>query len=191
MSQATPDGRDVTEVLISLREGRAGAWDRLFDALYHDLKRVAHNQLRRLRPGQTLDTTGLVHEVYLKCVDQSRLEVNDRPHFYAVSARAMRQILVDYARRVSRAKRGGGVKPLELDEALVRHHDDFEQILAVDDALEKLAKYSERQARVVEYRYFVGLTDAEIGELLSVTARTVRNEWMRAKAWLSEAMRSP
>ena len=181
---------DVTEVLVALRDGEVGAWDRLFDLLYDDLKKVARAQLRRLRPGQTLNTTGLVHEAYLKCVDQTRVELNDRGHFYAVAARAMRQILVDYARRLSRGKRGGGVPPLELDEERLRdHRDDAEQILAVDDALNKLAKHSSRQAKIVEYRYFIGLTEEEIGDLLSVTSRTVRNEWTRARAWLHEAMR--
>lgn len=188
MNETHPDPGQVTEILIALRDGEAGAWDRLFHQLYGDLKRVAHNQLRRMRPGQTLDTTGLVHEAYLKCVDQSRVAIRDRAHFYAVSARAMRQILVDYARRLGRAKRGGGAKPLELDENRLGRHEHFEQILEVDEALTKLARYSERQARIVEYRYFVGLTEREIGELLSVTSRTVRNEWTRARAWLHEAM---
>ena len=181
---------DVTQTLLDLGAGEAGAWEQLFGSLYRELKRVARLQLLRLRPAQSLDTTGLVHETYIKCVDQSRLDLNDKSHFYAVAARAMRQILVDHVRRTGTAKRGGGVKPLALDEKLVAHRRDFEQILAVDDALEKLRRHSERQALVVEYRFFVGLTEQEIAELLSVTPRTVRNEWARARAWLLEAMRS-
>ena len=182
--------RDLTDSVLALRDGESGAWDRLFDRLYVELKSVAQAQLRRLRPGRTLDTTGLVHEAYLKFVDQSRLSFNDRGHFYAVAARAMRQILVDYARRLNRAKRGGGAQPLELEEALVPHRHDFEQVLEIDEALDKLAAHSDRQARVVELRYFVGLTENEIAQLLSVTSRTVRNDWTRAKAWLQEAMRA-
>ena len=181
---------DVTQTLLDLGAGKDGAWDRLFGELYGGLKKVAHGQLRRLRPGQTLDTTGLVHETYLKCVDQSRVQLNDKSHFYAVAARAMRQILVDYARRRHRAKRGGGRQPIELDEALVQHPEDFEQILAVNDALEKLRSHADRQARVAEYRYFLGMTESEIGDLLSVTPRTVRNEWARARVWLLEAIRA-
>ena len=134
------------------------------------------------------------HQIYqaphLKFVDQTRVEINDRGHFYAVAARAMRQILVDYARRLGRIKRGAGERPLELDEEQVRHQADFEQILAVDEALSKLATHSKRQAQIVEYRYFIGLTENEIGDLLAVTSRTVRNEWTRARAWLREAMRA-
>ena len=184
-----PPTRDVTEALLALRDGASGAWDRLFTQLYGELKKVAQGQLRRLRPGGTLDTTGLVHETYLKFVDQSRVGLNDRGHFYAVAARAMRQILVDHARRLGRAKRGAGVEDLELDEAHAQRLDDLEQILAVDQALTRLAAHSERQARIVEYQYFVGLTQKEIAELLGITSRTVRNDWTRARAWLQEAMR--
>lgn len=183
-----PEQGEVTEVLVRVGAGETGAVDRLFELVYQDLRRIARGQLRRLRPGQTLDTTGLVHEVYLKLIDQSRVELNDRNHFYAVASRAMRQILVDAARRVARVKRGAGAVHVELDEGSLRSLGDAEQVLVVDEALAKLAVHSERLARVVEYRFFGGLTFEEIAELHSVTSRTVRNDWARARAWLAAAM---
>ena len=179
---------DVTESLLALRDGEEGAFDRVFDLVYTDLKRIARAQLRRLRPGQTLDTTGLVHEACLKFVDQSRFPWEHRSHFFAVAACARRQILVDKARRAGRAKRGGGVAPLELDESRLGAAPADEQILIVDEALERLSAHSERLARVVEYRFFAGFTEEEIADLLSVSSRTVRNDWVRARAWLAEAM---
>jgi RNA polymerase sigma factor (TIGR02999 family) len=167
--------------------------DRLFDQVYPELKNIARGQLRKLRPGQTLNTTALVHETYFKFADQTQLELSDRGHFYAVAARAMRQVLVDHARRSSRKKRGDGVKPVQLNEDIAPTAEaiDFERVLQVDQALSKLERYSSRQAQIVHFRYFVGLKEEEIAELLSVTTRTVRNDWTRAKAWLLEAMRAP
>jgi RNA polymerase sigma factor (TIGR02999 family) len=179
---------DVTAVLLRVGAGEDGAIDRLFELVYQDLRRIARGQLRRLRPGQTLDTTGLVHETYLKMIDQSRVRLHDRSHFYAVAARAMRQILVDAARRVARVKHGAGAPHVELDEGRLRTIGDAEQVLQVDEALAKLAAHSERLAKVVEYRFFGGLTFEEIAELLSLTSRTVRNDWARARAWLETAM---
>jgi RNA polymerase sigma factor (TIGR02999 family) len=172
--------------------GAESAVDPLFEVVYDDLKRVARAQLRRLRPGQTLDTTSLVHEAYFKFSSSSvasRPAWQSRAHFYAVAARAMRQILVDYARRAGRLKRGAGAPRLELDEQRVAGPADLEQLVEIDQALGKLAAHSERLAQVVEYRVFAALTNEEIAELLGVTERTVRNDWARAKAWLGEAMR--
>ena len=185
------DASNITETLLDLRQGRDGALDRLFDQVYPELKRIARGQRRRLRPGQTLDTTALVHETYFKFARHSNLELEDRAHFYAVAAKAMRQVLVDHARRATRQKRGGGQAPVELAEGLAPDPTDLERILAVDQALSKLERYSERQALVVQYRFFVGLGEEEVAELLGVTSRTIRNEWTRARAWLHEAMRAP
>ncbi len=187
---------DFTKTLLEIRAGEDGALDRLFDQVYPELKAIARGQLRRLRPGQTLDTTALVHETYFKFTGQTQVTLNDKSHFFAVAARAMRQVLVDYARRNSRQKRGEGQKAIELNEEIavsVKEHRglDLEQILQVDQALAKLERYSERQALVVHYRFYVGLTEDQIADLLGVTSRTVRNEWTRAKAWLFEAMRAP
>ncbi|HVS61972.1 MAG TPA: ECF-type sigma factor [Thermoanaerobaculia bacterium] len=178
----------ITSVLLAVSAGEDGAFDRLFDLVYQELKRVARAQLRRLRPAGALDTTELVHEAYLKFVDQSRVRLEDRSHFYAVCARAMRQILVDHARRLGRAKRGAGAQHLELDEAKIPSALDWEEILAIDEALTRLAAYGPRLARTVEYRFFVGLSPEEIAELHGVTSRTVRNDWTRAKAWLAAVL---
>ncbi len=188
--------QDFTETLLEVRAGREGAFDHLFSRLYPELKAIARGQRRRLGPGRSLDTTALVHETYLKFVDQARVDLNDRQHFYAVAARAMRQVLVDHARYASRLKRGGGEAPATLEDDFAEVAEwarkvGFEKVLQVNQALEKLEQYSERQAQIVQYRYFVGLTEEEIAELLSVTSRTVRNEWTRAKVWLREAMQAP
>jgi RNA polymerase sigma factor (TIGR02999 family) len=174
----------------------AGEWpdglsDRLFDAVYDELKRVARSQLRRLRPGQLMDTTSLVHETYFKFERQTDLEVRSRDHFLAVAARAMHQVLVDYARRTHRLKRAGGGADLQLDETLSLRGIDVDRVLDVDRAVRRLAEHSSRQAFIVQCRFFAGLTEEEVAAVLGVSSRTVRNEWARAKAWLALAMRAP
>jgi RNA polymerase sigma factor (TIGR02999 family) len=178
------DTQPVTELLLELRDGRAGALDRLFPLVYQELHRIARRAIRGERTGHTLGTTGLVHEAYLRMADQTRLEYRDRAHFYGVAARAMRHILVDYARRHRAAKRGGAKKVIVLDEALLGVEDRAEALLALDDALSDLEKLDPRLGQVVQCRFFGGLTEEETGEVLGVTARTVRRDWLKAKGWL-------
>jgi len=180
----TPDTQPLTELLLELRDGRPGAMDRLFPLVYEELRRVAHRALRGERTGHTLGTTGLVHEAYIRLADQTRLEYRDRAHFYGIAARAMRHILVDYARRHRAAKRGGAEPVIVLDDSLLGVEDRAEALLALDEALENLAALDPRLARVVECRFFGGLTEDETGEVLEVTARTVRRDWLKAKGWL-------
>jgi RNA polymerase sigma factor (TIGR02999 family) len=182
---------DVSGALRGIARGEAEALEQLFSLLYADLRQVARGQLRRLRPGDSLSTTGLVHESYLKFAGQERIPVSDRAHFYAVAAMAMRQILVDWARKRRRAKRGAGVVHLDIDEQRDAIAIDPEQILEVDEALERLAGHDARLARVVELRFFAGFGNAEIAQILSLSERTVRVDWVRAKAWLREAMQGP
>ena len=157
--------------------------DRLVTLVYDDLRRIARQQLRA-RSGQTLDTTALVHELYLKLVDQSRASWQDRQHFFAVSDRAMRQILVDHARSRCRQKRGGGALVVGLDEPRVGVESSAEHILAIHQALEKLAEHDRRLTQVVELRFFAGFSETETADALSLSTRTVRRDWSRAIGWL-------
>jgi RNA polymerase sigma factor (TIGR02999 family) len=184
-SPPRPDTRPVTELLLELRRGQAGAMDRLFPLVYEELRRVAHRALRGERTGHTLGTTGLVHEAFIRLADQTRLEVHDRAHFYGVAARAMRHVLVDYARRHLASKRGGPErKVVVLDDALIGVEERADALLALDEALSELERIDPRLGQVVQCRFFGGLTEEETGEVLGVTARTVRRDWLKAKGWL-------
>jgi RNA polymerase sigma factor (TIGR02999 family) len=180
----------ITDVLLQARGRDPAVVDRLFAAVYDELRRVAHHALLRERPGHTLGTTGLVHETYFKLVDQSRVEWHDRAHFFGVAARAMRQILVDYARRRGALKRGGRVEVLALEEGLVAAEERAEAFLAVDDALTRLAAHDAGMAQVVECRFFAGLTEEETAEATGTSLRTVQRQWRRAKAWLYQELAS-
>ncbi|MBD3162679.1 MAG: sigma-70 family RNA polymerase sigma factor [Candidatus Eisenbacteria bacterium] len=174
--------QDVTAVLIEVRRGSPGAVDRLFELVYHELRHLARRPLKG--PGDTLHTTALVNEVYLKLFDQSRLDIRDRSHFFALASRVMRQILVDHFRSRHAEKRGAGVPHMDLEAAEIPIEARGTAILELDAALRKLARIDERLSRVVDYRFFGGMTEAEIGEILGVTDRTVRNDWVKARAWL-------
>jgi RNA polymerase sigma factor (TIGR02999 family) len=178
----------VTELLAAHRRGDAHALERMIPIVYADLRRLARAQLRRLRPGATLDTTALVHEAYLRLVDQSRAVFQDRGHFLAVSAIAMRQLLVDHARLKGREKRGGGAAHLPLDEVSDRIGRDARQMLELDLALVRLGQTEPRLARVVECRYFAGYSEAETAEALGVSLRTAQRDWLKARAWLREEL---
>jgi len=173
----------ITELLLEVRSGDSAARDRLYAAVYDELRHIAHRQLQGERPDHTLGTTGLVHESYMKLVDLDRVEWQDRGHFFRAAAGAMRRILVDYARKHRAARRGGGVSPGFLDDnAPAAERSDM--LVALDEALERLARFSERMSRVVECRFFGGLTEDETAEALGVTARTVERDWAKARAWL-------
>jgi RNA polymerase sigma factor (TIGR02999 family) len=179
----------VTELLLAHRDGAPGAFDRLVELIYPELRGVAHRQLRRGRPdGQLLDTTGLVHEAYLKLVDQTRIGARDRSHFLAIAARAMRQVIVDHARVRSAAKRGASAPHVPLDDRDLAIQQQAEHLLSVNDALERLAEESPRLRQVVECRFFAGYTEVETANALAVSPRTVERDWLRAKAWLREAI---
>ena len=160
------------------------AMDRLFDAVYDELRRVAHCALRGERDGHTLSTTGLVHEAYFKLADHSPVEWRDRAHFFGVAARAMRQILVEYARRRGAVKRGGGVSLVAWEEETMSADNRASALIAVDEALARLALHDSEMARVVECRFFAGLTEEETAKATGGSIRTVQRQWRRAKAWL-------
>ena len=179
---------EITRCLLDHARGDADAGEELIRLVYADLRRIARRQRWRRGSGLSLNTTGLVHEAYLKLVDRTRTSWNDRTHFFAVAARAMRQILVDQARHKLRAKRGGGSPHLPLDEQRIAVDDPIEDLLAINEALEKLEIVDSRLGKVVECRFFAGLTDKETAEVLGVSVRTVERDWVRARGWLRETM---
>jgi RNA polymerase sigma factor (TIGR02999 family) len=180
----------ITDVLLGARDGDARAMDRLFASVYDELRRVAHAALRNEQTGHTLSTTGLVNEAYFKLVDQTRVEWSDRAHFFGVAARAMRQILVEYARRRGAVKRGGRFRLVALEEGLVPADERADALVAVDEALSRLAEHDPAMARVVECRFFAGLTEEETAEATGASVRTVQRQWRRAKAWLYQELAS-
>ena len=185
---------DVTELLVAWRAGDRDALDRLFPLVYEELQAIARRQLGQEREDHTLGTSSLVNEAYLKLVDQTRAQWTDRAHFFAVAARAMRRILVDYARRHRALKRGGSAPVASLDDELLTDaalavNDRADTLVALDEALVRLAALDERLSRVVECRFFGGLTEEETAAALSVTSRTVRRDWVKAKGWLYQALR--
>jgi RNA polymerase sigma factor (TIGR02999 family) len=179
---------DVTQLLVQWVQGNKGALDRLTPLVYEELRKRARNYLRRERLDHTLQPTALIHEVYLRLVGDSLPEWQNRAHFFAIASRAMRQILVDHARRRGANKRGDGVADLSLDEAIVLSESENSDLLALDEALAKLALFDERKCRIVEMRYFGGCTVEETAEALGIATITVIRETRVAEAWLRRAM---
>lgn len=185
----------VTQVLAEVSDGVPGSMDRLIELVYADLSRMAHRQLGLEVAGHTLSTTELVHEAYLRLVDQRRARWVDRAQFFAIAAHVMRRVLVDHARRHRAARRGGPhsrAVPLEVLESTeaggLTTAVRADVLLALDEALEQLAALDPRQARVVECRFFGGMTEAETGLALGVTARTVARDWIKARGWLHQRL---
>lgn len=179
---------ELTRLLLDARDGGDEQRDALFGAVYDELRRLARRQRARHAANSTLHTTALVHESYLKLVDQAQLGDGDRLRFFAVAATAMRHILVDHFRRRSAAKRGGDYERVDVDPDELAGDARIDMLLDLDEALGRLVEVAPRQARVVELRFFAGLNDAEIGEILGVSDRTIRNDWTRAKEWLAGDM---
>jgi RNA polymerase sigma factor (TIGR02999 family) len=179
---------DVTGLLIKLRQGDKSALDTLIPLVYGELRRVASARLRGERPGQSLQTTALVHETYLRFVDLHRLTLENRTHFFAVAARLMRQILVDHARRAHADKRGGHMTIISVEAEPPLQAPDIVDVLALDQALEELAVMDARLCRVVELKFFAGLTIDETAEALDVSCATVERDWAAAKAWLYDRL---
>ncbi len=179
-----PPSADVTLLLTQVANGNQDAAARLIPLVYEELHRLAERRLRLERPNHTLQPTALVHEAYLKLVAQRNANWQSRAHFFALASQLMRRILVDYARSRLRAKRGGKQVKLPLDEALLFTEDRCDELLALDESLERLEKLDARQSRIVELRFFGGLTVEEAAEVLGISPKTVKREWSTAKAWL-------
>ncbi len=184
-----PDEIDITQMLDDVRGGDADAWDRLVALVYSDLKQIAHRQVAGQAAERTLNTTGLVHECYLRIMKGGSTP-NDRQHFFALASRVMRQVIIDHARERLAAKRGGGEHAIPLEEVSAEEVAQARQFVALDDALAELAKIDERQARVVECRFFAGLSEQETAEALGVSLRLVQREWAAAREWLARFLES-
>ena len=185
MEQSLEKSQEITRMLQEWNGGKQEALDALLPLVYAELHRQASRYLRRERPDHTLQATALIHEAYMKLVDQREVNWQNRAHFFGIAAQMMRRILVDYARQRHRAKRGGIAEDLPLEKAaLVVSEEKSVDLVALDEALTRLAKFDERQARIVELRYFSGLTIEETAEVLRISPATVKSDWNVAKAWL-------
>ena len=186
---ATPSQPDVTKLLLAWSEGDRQSLDKLLPIVYQELRRLAQHYLRQERPDHTLQATALVHEVYLKLIDTKVARWENRAHFFAVTAQVMRHILVDLARQRRAQKRGGGQK-VAFDETLgVPEESGNVNLVALDEALVRLAAVDARQGRIIELRYFGGLSTEETAEVLGISSRTVKREWRMARAWLHRELR--
>ncbi|HXD34077.1 MAG TPA: sigma-70 family RNA polymerase sigma factor [Pyrinomonadaceae bacterium] len=185
----TPE--EVTQLLLDWSAGNQAALDKLMPLVYRELRKMAHNYLNRERRGHTLQTTELVHEAYVRLVDQKRVQWQNRAHFYGVAAQLMRRILVDRARHHKRAKRGGGAPMVSLNQNIAETKAPAVDLLALDEALDELAKLDQRKARIIELRFFGGLEVDETAKFLNISSITVMRDWKLAKAWLHRALSDP
>lgn len=182
----------ITEALRALAGGAAGADDLLAELVYDPLRAIAMRQLQSERAGHTLETNGLVHEAYITLINQPGANWRDRSHFFAVAARVMRRILVDHARKHRATRRGGDYQVVSLDDVQpgsIAAHERAEELIALDEALDRLEQVDPRLSKVVECRFFAGLTEAETADVLGVTTRTVARDWLKARGWLYQQLR--
>src|SRR2546422_5832457 len=180
----TQDSHEVTQLLIQWSNGDKAALDKLMPLIYSELRQVARHYMSRERPGHTLQTTALVNEAYVRLVNRKGVHWQNRAHFFAIAAQLMRSILVDHARSHAYAKRGGGARKIALDEALAVSQQRAADVVALDDALKRLAEIDPQQSRIVELKFFGGLTIEETAEVLGLSPATIKREWSTAKAWL-------
>jgi RNA polymerase sigma-70 factor (ECF subfamily) len=180
----------VTQLLVAWSDGDQAARDELMPLVYEELRRLAHQCMRRERPVHTLQTSALLNEAYLRLVDQKNIQWQGRAHFFGIAARLMRQVLVDYARTRRYAKRGGDTRRVSLDEAMIVSTERADEVVALDEALKTLAEIDSRQSQIVELRFFGGLSIEETAEILDVSPGTVMRDWTLAKAWLRRALTS-
>jgi RNA polymerase sigma factor (TIGR02999 family) len=183
-AKTTPPAPQITGLLVAWCRGDESALEQLMPLVHSELRRLAHREMGQERPGHTLQTTALVNEAYLRLIDVNQVQWQDRAHFFAMSARLMRRILVDYARSRQSRKRGGGTRKVSFEEALVVSPERGEDLVALDDALRGLAAVDARKSQVVELRFFGGLSAEETAEALHVSVHTIIRDWRLAKAWL-------
>jgi RNA polymerase sigma factor (TIGR02999 family) len=176
--------QEITQLLLAWGQGDEKALEKLMPLVHDELRRMARRYMNRQPPGHTLQTTALVNEAYLRLIDASQVRWQDRAHFFAVSAQLMRRILVDFARAKTNLKRGGGARQLSLEQAMEVSNERAADLVALDDALKALENMNPRQCRIVELRYFGGLSEEETAEALKISERTVRRDWSLARAWL-------
>jgi RNA polymerase sigma factor (TIGR02999 family) len=179
-----PSTHEVTQLLLAWSDGDHTALDKLTPLVYEELRRMAHRYMSHERPGHTLQTTALVNEAYLRLVNREAVQWQNRAHFFGIAAQVMRHILVDHARSHAYKKRGGGTQTISLDEAMVVSQDRAAEVVALDDVLKELANIDPQQSRIVELRFFGGLTIEETAVVLGLSPATIKREWSTAKAWL-------
>lgn len=183
-----PSRNEITQLLVTWSNGDQEALDRLVPLVYEELRQLARRHLTNERADHTLNTKALVHEAYLKLVDINQVAWQDRAHFFAMASRAMRRILIDYARARTRQKRGGVQERVSLDEISLMSDEQAEELIALEDALERLSELSERQSRVVEMRFFSGLTIEETAHVLELSPASIKRDWTVARAWLNQQL---
>lgn len=181
---------EITDLLVDWSNGEQEALEKLLPMVERELHRLAHYQLRRVQPGNTLQTTALINETYLRLINQNQVRWQNRAHFFAIAAQLMRRILLNYLRDRKRLKRGGGAVQVSLSDATVISTEKTDELLALDEALQKLAHLDARKAKVVELRFFGGLSVEETAEVLKVSQITVMRDWNMAKAWLAREIRN-
>ena len=184
------DKARITQLLINAGSGSEEDFNELFPVIYNQLRYIAANQLAGERRGHTLQKTALVHEVYLKLIDQTQIKWHDRAHFFGIAARAMRQILVDYARKRNAQKRGGSLQPISFEEDTLDLDNHAEELIELDDLIDKMAQFDERKSKIAEMRFFGGMSVREIAKLLDVSTRTIDRDWLKARAWLQNELKS-
>lgn len=185
-----PTDADITALLVDWNNGDKSAMERLLPLVERELHRLAHNYMRRENPDHTLQTTALINETYLRLIDQRRVQWQNRAHFFGIAAQIMRRILLNYARDQNRLKRGGKAIHVSLSEALPVPAEKDRELIALDDALNKLGAIDERKSKVVELRFFGGLSVEEVAEVLKISTITVMRDWAFAKAWLAREMQN-
>ena len=188
MTRSTPSPHELTQLLIDWSNGSQDALEQLCPLVYEELRRLAHRYMSRERPGHSLQTTAVVHEAYLRLIDQKHVQWQNRAHFFAIAAQMMRRILITHAQSRAYAKRGGGTLNVSLDEAAILSRERASELIALDEALTSLTAIDLRRSRVVELRFFGGLSNEEIAEVLKISANTVTRDWNVAKAWLYREM---
>ena len=185
---AAPSPEEVTQLLLAWREGDEAALEKLLPLVYDELHRLAARYMRRESPGHTLQTSALVNEAFIRLIDQQQVHWQNRAHFFGIAAQLMRRILLDHARGQARGKRGGGVHRVSFDEGAIVSEQRAAELIALDDALNALAAFDSRKSRIVELRFFGGLSNEEVTEVMGMSLRTVEREWRKAKAWLHHAI---
>ena len=188
MTQSSRSPNELTQLLIAWSNGSQEALDQLFPLVYEELRRLAHRYMGRERRGHTLQTTAVVHEAYLRLIDQKQVEWQNRAHFFAIAAQMMRRILITHAQSHAYAKRGGGALKVSLDEAAILSQERAGELIALDEALNSLTTIDPRRSQVVELRFFGGLSNEEIAAVLKISPNTVTRDWNVAKAWLYREM---
>ena len=183
----TPSSQAVTELLLAWRDGDEAALEKLLPLVYEELHRLAARYMRRESPGHTLQTSALVNEAFIRLIDQ-QVHWRNRAHFFGIAAQLMRRILLDHARTQVRAKRGGGALRVSFDEAAIVSGQRAAELIALDDALNALTAFDSRKSRIVELRFFGGLSNEEVAEVMGMSLRTVEREWRKAKVWLHHAI---